>query len=141
VLEGSEGQASDDVAHALVDCASLGMALNTRKFLPEILGLTLASSAHALAQARARTGLEARPPGAAPSVDTLVTWSLRAVQAFMRRVRDGAPGAIERQWRRVWRVWRCYHILTRGEAVERETLLFALRAEITEVDAPRVASC
>jgi hypothetical protein len=141
VLEGSEGQASDDVAHALVDCASLGMALNTRKFLPEILGLTLASSAHALAQARARTGLEARPPGAAPSVDTLVTWSLRAVQAFMRRVRDGAPGAIERQWRRVWRVWRCYHILTRGEAVEREPLLFALRAEITEVDAPRVASC
>ncbi|HTV23274.1 MAG TPA: hypothetical protein VMG12_31515, partial [Polyangiaceae bacterium] len=49
-------------------------------------------------------------------------WSLAAVQAFLRRVKSGTPEAVERQWVRVWRLWRCQDILTHGTDAERAAL-------------------
>jgi hypothetical protein len=109
-----------------VDLVSRAVSLNTRHFLPELLGLTLAVAALGLMSSRphgradlsshAATELGGLPP------DTLASWSLAAVQAFMRRVKDGSPAAVAPMWKRIWRVWRCHHLLACGSDVERRAL-------------------
>ncbi|HTV22919.1 MAG TPA: hypothetical protein VMG12_29715, partial [Polyangiaceae bacterium] len=49
-------------------------------------------------------------------------WSLAAVQSFMQRVKAASPDSVERQWQRVWRLWRCQDILTHGSPTERGAL-------------------
>ncbi|MET0413396.1 MAG: hypothetical protein ABW217_18960, partial [Polyangiaceae bacterium] len=115
--------------------AKLGIALNTRHFMPEILGMNLAIEAsgvggeylerwkRAEAGGRQWEALAARLHNSIDNyADGHTKWSLSAVQAFMRRVKDGAPALMEEQWRRIWRLWRLQDILTHGTEVEQAAL-------------------
>jgi hypothetical protein len=114
---------------------TLAVSLNTRRFLPEILGINLGIEATGVGGSYMDQWKNARGPGAGwralawrlhNSIDNYADghtkWSLSAVQAFMRRVKDAAPGDVEAHWRRIWQMWRCQDILTHGSEGEREAL-------------------
>jgi hypothetical protein len=120
---------------AIGSVATLAIGLNTRRFMPEILGLNLGIEASGVGgeylerwKRAAQQGLswEALAARLHNSIDNYADghtkWSLSAVQAFMRRVKDGAPALIEDQWRRIWRLWRLQDILTHGTDEERAAL-------------------
>jgi hypothetical protein len=118
---------SAPIEDATVALVAEAVTLHTRRFLPELLGLTLGVAASGLMDVRLRTEAgessgEADGETAHLPADTLAGWSLAALQAFMRRVKDGSPAAVAPMWKRIWRVWRCHHILTRGSDAEREAL-------------------
>jgi hypothetical protein len=115
--------------------ATLAVALNTRHFMPEILGLNLGIEATGVGGEYMESWKRAEARGAEwkalaarlhNSIDNYADghtkWSLSAVHAFLRRVKSGSPGAVEQQWSRVWRLWRCQDILTHGTAAERSAL-------------------
>jgi len=115
--------------------ATLAVALNTRYFMPEILGLNLGIEATGVggeymeswkrneARGNEWKALAARLHNSIDNyADGHTKWSLAAVQAFLRRVKSGTPEAVERQWVRVWRLWRCQDILTHGTDAERAAL-------------------
>jgi hypothetical protein len=69
----------------------LAVSLNTRCFMPEVLGINLAVEA-----------CERRPGDGAARVWLADT--LDAIRSFVDRVRDGAPPeVVERVWQRIWR--------------------------------------
>jgi hypothetical protein len=115
--------------------ATLAISTNTSRFLPEILGLNLAIESSGVAGTHMQHWKDAEKAGNRwkalayrlhNSIDNHATghtkWSLAAVQAFMRRLRDAAPSEVEAQWRRIWRPWRCQEILMHGTESERNAL-------------------
>jgi hypothetical protein len=106
--------------------ASLALGLNAQRFTPEVLGLTLGAASLATAS-EARQG-EASPDASFAIPDATKRWAAWATQAFIQRVRDAAPSAVQRQWERVWRAWRVVDILARGAEADRATLLRRLRS-------------
>ena len=117
--------------------ATLAVSLNTQHFLPEILGLNLGIEATGVggeyldnwkAAEREGTGsyhkaLAARLHNSIDNyADGHTKWSLSAVQAFMRRVKETSPSELDAQWRRIWRLWRCQDIFTHGTEVEKQAL-------------------
>lgn len=115
--------------------AKLAIALNTRRFMPEILGLNLGIEASGVGGTyldrwkRAEgKGLiwEALAARLHNSIDNYADghtkWSLLAVQAFMRRVKDAAPAEVPGQWHRIWRLWRLQDLLSHGSESERAAL-------------------
>jgi hypothetical protein len=104
--------------------ASCGLVLgsNSQRFLPELLGVNLAAAC--LGAAAMRSAAEARTGAGGPVADG-IHCALAAVQAFMRRVQDAAPTAVERQWERIWRASRVLEILARGSQAQQRVLLEA----------------
>jgi Iron-containing redox enzyme len=117
---------------------TLAVALNTRRFMPEILGVNLGIEATGVGGAYIENWKRAEGSGAEwkalaarlhNSIDNYADghtkWSLAAVQAFMQRVKDGAVGnaELQGQWHRIWRLWRCQDILTLGTETERAALM------------------
>jgi hypothetical protein len=117
---------------------TLAIALNTRRFMPEILGVNLGIEATGVGGAYIENWKRAEGSGAEwkalaarlhNSIDNYADghtkWSLAAVQAFLQRVKDGAVGSAElqAQWHRIWRLWRCQDILTLGTETERAALM------------------
>jgi hypothetical protein len=117
---------------------TLAVALNTRRFMPEILGVNLGIEATGVGGAYIENWKRAEGSGAEwkalaarlhNSIDNYADghtkWSLAAVQAFMQRVKDGAVGdaELQAQWHRIWRLWRCQDILTLGTETERAALM------------------
>src|SRR5947199_8004378 len=115
-------------------------SLNTRHSLPELLGCNLGIEATGVGGgyldswrgfvAKTDNHWAALSFRLHNSIDNYVTghtkWSLSAIQAFMARVQESAPAAVEAQWQRIWRVWRLQDILEHGTAEEREALRDAL---------------
>lgn len=105
---------------------SAAVGLNARLFLPELLGLTLAQVGAQSRDAAARAAIGGPPSGAlAPrAAAEHGDLALAAVLAFMRRVKDGAPSAVEPNWKRLWRAWHCVQLLVcAGPPERREALL------------------
>ncbi|WP_437975216.1 iron-containing redox enzyme family protein [Sorangium sp. So ce295] len=122
-----------EIGHASL--ATLATSMNTQRFLPEILGLNLAVEATGVGGMYLDQWKNARKNGEHwkalahrlhnsidNHADGHTKWSLAAVQAYMRRVQEVAPLDVERQWRRVWRPWRCQDILMHGSEAERAAL-------------------
>jgi hypothetical protein len=122
--------------------ATLAVALNTRQFMPEILGINLGIEATGVGGSYMDQWKTARGPGARfralawrlhNSIDNYADghtkWSLSAVQSFMRRVKDATPSEVEAQWQRIWRLWRCQDILTHGTDAEQAALAEHLNLE------------
>jgi hypothetical protein len=114
---------------------TLAVALNTRAFMPEVLGINLgieATGVGGMYLDQWKGALHQRSPWRAlawrlhNSIDNYADghtkWSLAAVQSFMQRVKAACPDSVERQWQRVWRMWRCQDILTHGSPGERLAL-------------------
>jgi hypothetical protein len=115
--------------------ATLAVALNTRRFMPEILGINLGIEATGVGGSYMDQWKNARGDGAYwralawrlhNSIDNYADghtkWSLSAVQSFMRRVTDATPAQVDAHWHRIWRLWRCQDILTHGSESERAAL-------------------
>jgi heme oxygenase-like protein len=122
--------------------ATLAVALNTRRFMPEILGINLGIEATGVGGSYMDQWKGARGPGARwralawrlhNSIDNYADghtkWSLSAVQSFMRRVKDATPSAVEHEWQKIWRLWRCQDILTHGTDSEQAALAEHLSLE------------
>ncbi|PYQ64328.1 MAG: hypothetical protein DMF53_07725 [Acidobacteria bacterium] len=115
-------------------------SLNTRHSLPELLGCNLGIEATGVGGgyldswrgfvAKTDNHWAALSFRLHNSIDNYVTghtkWSLSAIQAFMARVQESAPAAVETQWQRIWRVWRLQEILEHGTTDERQALKEAL---------------
>lgn len=123
-----------------VNLMLLAASLNTRHFMPELLGCNLGIEGTGVGGSyldawrgfvsKASNDWAALSYRLHNSIDNYVTghtkWSLAAIQSFMARVAESAPAAVEGQWRRIWRVWRLQDILDHGSADERLALREAL---------------
>jgi hypothetical protein len=85
------------------------LALHPRAFLPEILGMNLA--------------LEQMEAEATELSKTYRSWATFAVHAFLGRVRESCPSAVEPAWQRTWRAYRMALMMGQGGQPEREALL------------------
>lgn len=114
---------------------TLAASLNTRTYMPELLGINLGIESTGVGGSYMDDWKYAHETGSKwralawrlhNSIDNYADghtkWSLAAVQAFMRRVRDGCPGAVPEQWARIWRLWRVREILSHGSDQERAAL-------------------
>ncbi|MET0339802.1 MAG: iron-containing redox enzyme family protein [Polyangiales bacterium] len=114
---------------------TIAVSLNTRAFMPEILGINLGIESTGVGGSYMEQWKSAEQDGNPwralawrlhNSIDNYADghtkWALSAVQAFMRRVKDGAPELVEAQWRRIWRLWRARDILVHGTLAEQEVL-------------------
>jgi hypothetical protein len=115
--------------------AKMAVSLNTRRFLPEILGTNLGIEASGVGGWHFEAWKLAEGEGATwkalahrlhNSIDNYADghtkWSLAAVQAFMRRVKDASPGDVDAQWHRLWRFWRLQELMEHGTETERQAL-------------------
>jgi hypothetical protein len=115
--------------------AKLAIALNTRHFMPEILGMNLGIEASGVGGTYLERWKRAEGKGLKwealaarlhNSIDNYADghtkWSLSAVQAFMRRVKDAAPSETGALWHRIWRLWRLQDILSHGSESEQAAL-------------------
>jgi hypothetical protein len=126
----------DVVSVSLAEIIMIALSLNTRFFLPDVLGVNLFVEAkgvggyyltamnYAERVGHRWTALSMRIHN---SIDNYATghtkWAVAAIQAFMARVRDVLPPAAqEEQWRRIWRLWRFNEIHDFGSDEERKAL-------------------
>ena len=114
----------------------LAASLDTRHFMPELLGCNLGIESSGVGGSyldgwrgfvsKTRNHWAALSYRLHNSIDNYVTghtkWSLAAIQSFMARVAESAPAAVEAQWQRIWRVWRLQEILEQGTVDERQAL-------------------
>jgi hypothetical protein len=120
---------------AVGSVAKLAIALHTRHFMPEILGMNLGIEASGVGGSFIDTWKSAEGKGRKwqalaarlhNSIDNYADghtkWSLSAVQSFMRRVKDAAPDELQPTWHRLWRLWRVQEILAHGSQAERDAL-------------------
>jgi hypothetical protein len=120
---------------AVGSIAKIAISLDTRHFLPELLGLNLGIEASGVGggfmdtwktaekQGRPWQALAARLHNSIDNyADGHTKWSLFAVQAYLRRVKDAAPEAVDPSWHRIWRLWRVQEILSHGSASVRAAL-------------------
>jgi hypothetical protein len=105
---------------------SLALASNPQRFTPEVLGLTL-GAASLTAAGKAELG-QATPDPSFAIAEATKRWAAWAAHAFIQRVRDAAPAAVQRQWERIWRAWHVVDILARGHDADRAALLRRLRS-------------
>jgi hypothetical protein len=111
---------------------NLAMALNTTRFMPELLGLNLANEATGvggsfITKARERGNdwwsLNFRLHN---SIDNYATghtaWSVAAVQAYLARLQSVAPRAVYAAWRRAHLMWRIMEIHEHGTKAEQQAL-------------------
>lgn len=114
---------------------TMAVALNSRHFMPEILGINLGIEATGVGGSYIDQWRDAERDGNAwralawrlhNSIDNYADghtkWSLSAVQSYMRRVRGVSSGNVDAYWRRVWRLWRCRDILIHGSDEEQAVL-------------------
>jgi hypothetical protein len=125
----------------------LAASLNTRHFMPELLGCNLGIEATGVGGAyldnwrgfvsKSDNHWAALSYRLHNSIDNYVTghtkWSLAAIQSFMSRVEESAPAAVETQWQRIWRVWRLQEILEHGTPDERNALKDALGFDVASL--------
>jgi hypothetical protein len=125
----------DAVVVTFAEIIMISMALNTRHFLPELLGMNLFIEAKGVGgyylttmkgaekMGRKWTALSMRLHN---SIDNYASghtgWSVAAVQAFMARVEDAAPQAAAEQWHRIWRMWRFNELRDYGTDAQRQAL-------------------
>jgi hypothetical protein len=120
---------------AVGSVAKIAISLDTRHFMPEILGMNLGIEASGVGgsfmdtwktaerKQRKWQALAARLHNSIDNyADGHTKWSLSAVQAYMRRVKDAAPDEVAHVWHRLWRLWRVQEILAHGSQVERDAL-------------------
>ncbi|MET0286871.1 MAG: iron-containing redox enzyme family protein [Polyangiales bacterium] len=114
---------------------TMSVSLNTRHFMPEILGINLGIESTGVGGSYMEQWKGAEQEGnhwralawrLHNSIDNYADghtkWSLSAVQSFMKRVKDGSPAAVDEQWGRLWRLWRCRDILVHGTLDEQAAL-------------------
>lgn len=131
---------------------TMAASLNTRRFLPELLGANLGIEATGVCggfidawQQHAKSGntwttLNFRLHNSIDNYETGHTkWSLAAVQSFMSRVSENAPAAVDPQWQRIWRIWRVQEIAEHGSEQERHALGQALGFPVSSLAAVSVA--
>jgi hypothetical protein len=128
----------------LYDCCSIrprdilmtALSVNTRHFMPEILGSNLGIEASGVGGSyldgwKANIGeggnkwaaLSSRLHNTVDNYDNGHTkWSLAAVQSYMARVEGATPGAVQREWHRIWRLFRLHEILEHGSEEERKAI-------------------
>jgi hypothetical protein len=125
----------------------LAASLNTRHFMPELLGCNLGIEATGVGGSyldswrgfvsKTENHWAALSYRLHNSIDNYVTghtkWSLAAIQSFMARVEESAPAAVEAQWQRIWRVWRLQEILEHGTADERQALKETLGFDVASL--------
>ncbi len=125
----------------------LAASLNTRHFMPELLGCNLGIEATGVGGsyldawrgfvAKTTNDWAALSYRLHNSIDNYVTghtkWSLAAIQSFMARVEESAPEAVEAQWQRIWRVWRLQDILEHGAVDERQALRETLGFDVSSL--------
>jgi hypothetical protein len=115
--------------------AKLAVSLNTRHFLPEILGMNLGIEATGVGgdymerwkrARRERSKWKELAYRLHNSIDNYADghtkWSLAAVQAYMKRVGEAAPSEVPSHWHRIWRLWRFQDLASHGSVGEREAL-------------------
>jgi hypothetical protein len=120
---------------AVGSVAKLAISLDTRRFMPEILGLNLGIEASGVGGSFMETWKTAEHEGRQwqalaarlhNSIDNYADghtkWSLAAVHSYMRRVKDAAPDEVQSTWHRIWRLWRVQEILAHGSRAERDAL-------------------
>lgn len=125
----------DVVQVSFAEIIMIAMGLNTRYFLPEMLGMNLFIEAkgvggyylttmkNAERDGRKWTALSMRIHNTIDNYATGHTqWSVAAIQAFMARVQDATPRAQEEQWRRIWRLWRFNEIRDYGTDEQKQAL-------------------
>jgi hypothetical protein len=113
----------------------IAMALNTRFFLPEMLGMNLFIEAKGVGGYYLTTEEEAERAGKKwtalsmrlhNSIDNYASghthWSVAAIQAFMARVQDAGPRVRAEQWHRIWRLWRFNEIRDYGTKDQQRVL-------------------
>ncbi|MET0339801.1 MAG: iron-containing redox enzyme family protein [Polyangiales bacterium] len=114
---------------------TMSVSLNTRTFMPEILGINLGIESTGVGGSYMEQWKSAEQGGNPwralawrlhNSIDNYADghtkWALSAVQAFMKRVKDGAPDVADAQWRRIWRLWRARDILVHGTLDEQAAI-------------------
>ncbi len=125
----------------------LAASLNTRHYMPELLGCNLGIEATGVGGgyidawrgfvSKTNNHWAALSYRLHNSIDNYVTghtkWSLAAIQSFMARVEESAPAAVEAQWQRIWRVWRLQEILEHGTADERQALKETLGFDVSSL--------
>jgi hypothetical protein len=135
----AERQLFDEFATSMPVIITFGMVLNTRRFLPELLGFNLGTEASGVggyyfsrwktAEARGQKW-KALYNKLHNSIDNYAdghtSWSVHAVHAYMSRVKEAAPEACTEQWRRIWSLWRFYELSQHGSDAERQALVEVL---------------
>ena len=129
----------------------VAMSLNTRFFLPEVLGMNLFIEAKGVGgdyltseEAAERAGkkwtaLNMRLHNAIDNYASGHThWSVAAIQAFMARVQDAGPRVCAEQWHRIWRLWRFNELREYGTKDQRRVLEELLGSVATESFVPSV---
>jgi hypothetical protein len=137
---------------APVTLFTMAASLSTRRFLPELLGCNLGIEATGVCGSyldRSRRAEQLGDQWVALNfrlhngIDNYVTghtrWSVAAIQAFMARVCETAPAAVETQWQRIWRLWRTQEIAEHGSDDERQALRDALGFTVTSLAATAAA--
>ena len=149
MLPATDRRLYDAVSIGVIPLVYMSMALNTRHFLPELLGLNLAIEAIGVCgwyigawKRHEREGdrWAALYHRLHNSIDNYASghtkWSLAAVQAFMARVNRAAPEGVEPQWRRIWQMWRLLEIQAHGTPAEIDALKQDLGAMALESFVP-----
>jgi hypothetical protein len=125
----------DVVQVTVAEIVMIAMSLNTRYFLPEMLGLNLFIEAKGVggyylttedaAQRAGKpwTALSMRLHNAIDNYASGHTqWSVAAIQAFMARLQDAGPRAQAEQWHRIWRLWRFNELRDYGTKEQQRAL-------------------
>lgn len=112
-----------------------GVSLNTRHFMPEVLGINLGIESTGVGGSYIEQWKDAERKGLPwralawrlhNSIDNYADghtkWSVYAINAFMRRVQESSPQSAHEQWVRIWRLWRCRDILAHGTPEEMELI-------------------
>jgi hypothetical protein len=139
----------DVVQVTVAEIAMIAMSLNTRFFLPEMLGMNLFIEAKgvggyylATEEAAERAGkkwtaLSMRLHNAIDNYATGHTqWSVAAIQAFMARVQDAGPRVRAEQWHRIWRLWRFNELRDYGTKDQQRVLEELLGSVATDSFVP-----
>jgi hypothetical protein len=125
----------DVVQVTFAEIIMIAMSLNTRFFLPEMLGMNLFIEAKGVGGYYLTTEQAAKKAGKKwtalsmrlhNAIDNYASghtqWSVAAIQAFMARVQDAGPRARAEQWHRIWRLWRFNELRDYGTTDQQRAL-------------------
>ena len=139
----------DVVEVTVAEIIMIAMALNTRYFLPEMLGMNLFIEAKGVGGYYLTTEQAAEQAGKKwtalsmrlhNSIDNYASghtqWSVAAIQAFMARVQDAGPQVRADQWHRIWRLWRFNELRDYGTTEQQRVLEELLGSVATESFVP-----
>lgn len=139
----------DLVEVTLAETIMIALSLNTRHFLPELLGMNLFIEAKgvggyylnaeqdAIRAGKRWTALSMRLHNAIDNYASGHTdWSVAAIQAYMARLQDAGPAVRAAQWQRIWRLWRFNEIRDYGTPGQQRVLEELLGAVATQSFVP-----